>query len=139
MSLINLIEFKTLGDDRGSLISLEQNKNIPFEIKRIYYIFGTKENVSRGFHAHKKLKQLAVCVKGSCRFVMDNGTQKEEIILDSPDKGLVIDTMQWHEMHDFSEDCIIIVLASDFYDESDYIRNYDDFMVANKNVYSSIK
>lgn len=127
MSLINLIEFKTLGDDRGSLISLEQNKNIPFEIKRIYYIFGTKENVSRGFHAHKKLKQLAVCVRGSCRFVMDNGTQKEEIILDSPDKGLVIDTMQWHEMHDFSEDCIIIVLANDYYDESDYIRNYENF------------
>ncbi|RUT67232.1 dTDP-6-deoxy-3,4-keto-hexulose isomerase [Morganella morganii] len=127
MSLINLIEFKTLGDERGSLISLEQNKNIPFEIKRIYYIFGTKENVSRGFHAHKKLKQLAVCVRGSCRFVMDNGTQKEEIILDSPDKGLVIDTMQWHEMHDFSEDCIIIVLANDYYDESDYIRNYENF------------
>ncbi|MCU6239248.1 MULTISPECIES: FdtA/QdtA family cupin domain-containing protein [Morganella] len=127
MSLINLIEFKTLGDDRGSLISLEQNKNIPFEIKRIYYIFGTKENVSRGFHAHKKLRQLAVCVRGSCRFVMDNGTQKEEIILDSPDKGLVIDTMQWHEMHDFSEDCIIIVLANDYYDESDYIRNYENF------------
>lgn len=127
MSLINLIEFKTLGDDRGSLISLEQNKNIPFEIKRIYYIFGTKENVSRGFHAHKKLRQLAVCVRGSCRFVMDNGSQKEEIILDSPDKGLVIDTMQWHEMHDFSEDCIIIVLANDYYDESDYIRNYENF------------
>nr|UEO57215.1 TDP-4-oxo-6-deoxy-alpha-D-glucose-3,4-oxoisomerase [Morganella morganii] len=127
MSLINLIEFKTLGDDRGSLISLEQNKNIPFEIKRIYYIFGTKENVSRGFHAHKKLRQLAVCVRGSCRFVMDNGTQKEEIILNSPDKGLVIDAMQWHEMHDFSEDCIIIVLANDYYDESDYIRNYENF------------
>ncbi|MEM8181571.1 FdtA/QdtA family cupin domain-containing protein [Morganella morganii subsp. sibonii] len=127
MSLINLIEFKTLGDDRGSLISLEQNKNIPFEIKRIYYIFGTKENVSRGFHAHKKLRQLAVCVRGSCRFVMDNGTQKEEIILDNPDKGLVIDAMQWHEMHDFSEDCIIIVLANDYYDESDYIRNYENF------------
>lgn len=127
MSLINLIEFKTLGDDRGSLISLEQNKNIPFEIKRIYYIFGTKENVSRGFHAHKNLQQVAVCVRGSCRFVMDNGTQKEEIILDSPDKGLVIDTMQWHEMHDFSEDCIIIVLANDYYDESDYIRNYENF------------
>lgn len=127
MSLINLIEFKTLGDDRGSLISLEQNKNIPFEIKRIYYIFGTKENVSRGFHAHKKLRQLAVCVRGSCRFVMDSGTQKEEIILDSPDKGLVIDAMQWHEMHDFSEDCIIIVLANDYYDESDYIRNYENF------------
>lgn len=139
MSLINLIEFKTLGDDRGSLISLEQNKNIPFEIKRIYYIFGTKKNVSRGFHAHKELRQLAICVKGSCRFIMDNGTHKEEIILDTPDKGLMIDAMQWHEMHDFSDDCIIIVLASDFYDESDYIRNYDDFMVTYKNVYSSAK
>ena len=73
MSLINLIEFKTLGDDRGSLISLEQNKNIPFEIKRIYYIFGTKENVSRGFHAHRNLQQVAVCLSGSCRFVLDNG------------------------------------------------------------------
>ncbi len=139
MSLINLIEFKTLGDDRGSLISLEQNKNIPFEIKRIYYIFGTKENVSRGFHAHRNLQQVAVCLSGSCRFVLDNGEKREEIILNSPDKGLYISNYMWREMHDFSPDCILIVLASDFYLESDYIRNYDDFMMACKNVYSSIK
>lgn len=63
MKLVNTIEFKTLGDDRGSLVSLEQNKNIPFEVKRIYYIFGTKEGVSRGFHAHKNLQQVAICVK----------------------------------------------------------------------------
>ncbi|WP_368889531.1 FdtA/QdtA family cupin domain-containing protein [Morganella morganii] len=139
MSLINLIEFKTLGDDRGSLISLEQNKNIPFEIKRIYYIFGTKENVSRGFHAHRNLQQVAVCLSGSCRFVLDNGEKREEIILNSPDKGLYINNYMWREMHDFSPDCVLIVLASDFYLESDYIRNYNDFMMACKNVYSSIK
>lgn len=131
MSLINLIEFKTLGDDRGSLISLEQNKNIPFEIKRIYYIFGTKENVSRGFHAHRNLQQVAVCLSGSCRFVLDNGEKREEIILNSPDKGLYINNYMWREMHDFSPDCVLIVLASDFYLESDYIRNYDDFLKSN--------
>ncbi|WP_272694369.1 sugar 3,4-ketoisomerase [Providencia sp. PROV036] len=128
MELVNTIEFKTLGDDRGSLVSLEQNKNIPFEVKRIYYIFGTKEGVSRGFHAHKKLRQLAICVRGSCRFIMDDGKNKEELILDTPHKGLLIEPMQWHEMHDFSEDCIIIVLANNYYDESDYIRNYDLFL-----------
>ncbi|ATG15706.1 WxcM-like domain-containing protein [Providencia alcalifaciens] len=139
MKLINTIEFKKLGDDRGSLISLEQHKNIPFEVKRIYYIFGTKEGVSRGFHAHKELRQLAVCVRGSCRFIMDDGKNKEELVLDCPHKGLLIEPMQWHEMHDFSEDCIIIVLASDYYDETDYIRDYNLFLEGYKNVYSSIK
>lgn len=128
MSLINLIEFKTLGDDRGSLISLEQNKNIPFEIKRIYYIFGTKENVSRGFHAHKNLEQVAICLSGSCRFILDNGKNKEEITLNSPAKGLYINNYIWREMHDFSSDCVLVVLASEHYMESDYIRNYDDFL-----------
>lgn len=139
MKLINTIEFKKLGDDRGSLISLEQHRNIPFEVKRIYYIFGTKEGVSRGFHAHKELRQLAVCVRGSCRFIMDDGKNKEELVLDCPHKGLLIEPMQWHEMHDFSEDCIIIVLASDYYDETDYIRDYNLFLEGYKNVYSSIK
>ncbi|HHR6146873.1 TPA: sugar 3,4-ketoisomerase [Providencia alcalifaciens] len=133
MKLINTIEFKKLGDDRGSLISLEQHKNIPFEVKRIYYIFGTKEGVSRGFHAHKELRQLAVCVRGSCRFLMDDGKNKEELVLDCPHTGLMIEPMQWHEMHDFSEDCIIIVLASDYYDESDYIRDYAKFSEHKKN------
>ncbi|UFK94528.1 sugar 3,4-ketoisomerase [Providencia rettgeri] len=128
MKLINTIEFKKLGDERGSLVSLEQNKNIPFDVKRVYYIFGTKEGVSRGFHAHKELRQLAVCVRGSCRFIMDDGRNKEELILDTPHKGLLIEPMQWHEMHDFSEDCIIIVLASDYYAENDYIRDYKTFI-----------
>ncbi|SUB98680.1 sugar 3,4-ketoisomerase [Proteus penneri] len=128
MKLINTIDFNILGDERGSLISLEENKNIPFKIKRVYYIFGTKDGVSRGFHAHKELKQLAVCVRGSCRFIMDNGKRREELILDKPNIGLLINPMQWHEMHDFSEDCIIIVLANNYYDESDYIRDYDSFI-----------
>ena len=127
MKLINTIEFKKLGDDRGSLISLEQHKNIPFEVKRIYYIFGTKEGVSRGFHAHKNLEQVAICVKGSCRFLLDDGKNKEEIVLDDPSIGLYISNITWREMHDFSEDCVLIVLASELYDESDYIRNYQDF------------
>lgn len=136
---MNTIEFKKLGDDRGSLVSLEQNKNIPFEIKRIYYIFGTKDGVSRGFHAHKNLQQVAICVKGSCRFLLDDGKTKEEIILDKPDTGLHINSFIWREMHDFSEDCVLMVLASELYDESDYIRDYSEFLEECKNVYSSIK
>lgn len=126
---IKLIPLQTHGDDRGSLVALEGNKkSIPFEIKRVYYIYGTKKGVARGFHAHKKLKQVAICLSGSCRFVMDNGIDKAEVNLDSPLQGLLIDTMQWHEMYDFSSDCILLVLASDVYDESDYIRDYDEFV-----------
>ena len=125
---INILDFKILGDDRGSLISIEQSKNIPFDIKRVYYIFNTKENVERGFHAHKELKQVAVCISGSCDFLLDNGKQKERLLLDSQNKGLLINNMIWHEMYNFSNDCVLMVLADDFYDESDYIRNYDEFL-----------
>lgn len=128
MKLVNTIEFQKLGDERGSLVSLEQNKNIPFDVKRIYYIFGTKEGVSRGFHAHKNLQQVAICVKGSCRFLLDDGHKKENIILDSPNVGLHINNFIWREMHDFSEDCVLVVLASELYDESDYIRDYNIFL-----------
>ena len=128
MSLIKTISFKSLGDDRGSLVALEENNNVPFEIKRLYYIFNTKQGVARGFHAHKQLKQLAVCVSGSCRIILDNGKQKEEIVLDNPETGLIIEDLTWREMHDFSADCVLLVLANDFYDEADYIRDYDEFL-----------
>ena len=128
MSLIKTINFKPLGDERGSLVALEGNKSVPFDIKRVYYIFDTKEGVSRGFHAHRNLKQVAVCVTGSCRFVLDNGKQKEEVVLDSAIKGLLINDLIWHEMYDFSSDCVLIVLASEHYNESDYIRNYQEFL-----------
>jgi len=128
MSLIKTVSFKPLGDERGSLVALESNKSVPFDIKRVYYIFGTKKNVSRGFHAHKNLKQVAVCVTGSCRFILDDGLRKEEVILDSPTTGLIIGDMVWREMHDFTPDCVLMVLANQYYDEYDYIREYQIFL-----------
>ena len=128
MSFIKTICFKSLGDERGSLVAIECIKNIPFDIKRVYYIFGTKEDVSRGFHAHKNLKQVAVCIRGSCRFVLDNGKKRQEILLDSPTTGLLIEDLIWREMFNFSADCILLVLASKYYDELDYIRDYDEFL-----------
>ena len=128
MSSIKEINFKPLGDERGSLIALEDGKDVPFDIKRVYYIYGTKEGVSRGFHAHRKLKQVAVCVTGSCRFILDNGKQKSEVILNGATKGLLIEGLIWREMYDFSPDCVLMVLASEYYDELDYIRDYQEFL-----------
>jgi dTDP-4-dehydrorhamnose 3,5-epimerase-like enzyme len=130
MSLIKWIDFQILGDDRGSLVALERDKALPFDIKRIYYIYRTAEGVSRGFHAHKNLKQVAICVAGRCRMVLDNGITKEDAWLDSPTRGILIESMVWREMHDFSPDCVLLVLASEHYDESDYIRTYDQFLEA---------
>jgi len=124
----NVLNFDVFGDDRGALISLEENINVPFEIKRVYFIFNTNDGISRGFHAHKDLEQVALCVKGSCRLVLDNGKSRESIILDSPNKGVYIDNSKWREMHDFSEDCVLLVLASKVYNESDYIRDYNEFL-----------
>ena len=128
MSLIKTINFKPLGDERGSLIALESNKSVPFDIKRVYYIFGTKKSVSRGFHAHRNLKQVAICVMGRCRFVLDDGKQREEIVLDNPSTGLLIEDLIWREMSEFSPDCVLVVLANKYYDANDYIRNYSDFL-----------
>lgn len=100
---------------------------MPFDVKRVYYIFGTQQGVSRGFHAHKNLKQVAVCVTGKCKMVLDDGKKREEVWLDSPTTGLIIEDLTWREMHNFSEDCVLLVLASEHYDESDYIRDYDEF------------
>ena len=127
MSLIQWAEFPSLGDDRGSLVALEGGNTVPFEIKRVYYIFGTEQNVARGFHAHYNLKQVAICVTGRCRMILDDGKNREDVWLDSPTKGLLIGDLVWREMHDFSEDFVLLVLASEHYDEADYIRNYDEF------------
>ncbi|WP_044411491.1 sugar 3,4-ketoisomerase [Thiomicrospira microaerophila] len=127
MSLIKTISLKPLGDERGSLIALEGNKNVPFNIKRVYYIFNTQQGVARGFHAHRNLKQLAVCVTGSCRFILDNGKQRETIRLDNATKGLLLEDLIWREMHDFTPDCVLMILASEYYDETDYIRDYATF------------
>jgi dTDP-4-dehydrorhamnose 3,5-epimerase-like enzyme len=127
---VEMIDFEILGDEDnvGSLIALEQNDNIPFEIKRVYYIFGTKENVKRGLHAHKELVQVAICVKGSCKFILYDGIDEKEIMLNSPQKGLVIREMIWREMKEFSEDCVLLVAASMHYDENDYIRDRQEYI-----------
>jgi dTDP-4-dehydrorhamnose 3,5-epimerase-like enzyme len=126
--MINLINFNIIGDERGSLIALEENHNVPFDVKRVYYIFGTEQGVRRGYHAHKNLKQLAICISGSCTFLLDNGKQKKPIELTSPTQGLLIEGLIWREMYDFSPDCVLMVLADNYYDESDYIRDYNIFL-----------
>lgn len=124
---IKFIQFQSHGDERGSLVALEDHKNIPFTIKRVYYMFDTKEGVRRGFHAHKELKQLALVVRGSCRFMLDDGKEKIDLLVDNPKQGLYIGPSLWHEMYDFSDDCVLLVLADNFYDEADYIRDYQEF------------
>lgn len=123
-----LVDFPVLGDERGSLISLESLKNIPFEVKRVYYMYDLETFLPRGFHAHKNLQQILVCVNGFCKVVLDDGIEKVEVELDSPDKGLLLENVIWREMHSFSNDCVLMVLASDFYDENDYLRDYEEFI-----------
>lgn len=133
MSLVNFIQFPALGDERGQLYVMEEKRNIPFDIKRAYYLVGTLEGVSRGFHAHKELQQIAVCVSGKCKMLLDDGKQRCQVLLDEPNKAIRIDKMVWHEMHDFTSDCVLLVLANDYYDESDYIRSYEDFLMRANN------
>jgi dTDP-4-dehydrorhamnose 3,5-epimerase-like enzyme len=122
------LTFLVRGDDRGNLISLEENKNIPFDIKRVYYIFDNKEGFRRGFHAHKNLEQVLVCVNGSCEILLDDGKEKSIIKLENRNEGLFIEKLVWREMFNFSADCVLMVLASDYYYEEDYIRDYQKFL-----------
>lgn len=135
MSLIQWIDFQNLGDHRGQLVALEigHKQAVPFDIKRVYYIYHTPPGVSRGFHAHKKLKQVAICISGSCRMVLDNGDLRESVEMNVPTRGLLIENMIWREIHDFSDDCALLVLASHHYDEEDYIREYGIFKESAKN------
>ena len=119
--------FQQHGDERGMLVALEELKDIPFEIKRVYYMYDTKENVRRGFHAHKSLEQILICIHGSCKILLDNGIEKKVVSLEKPYEGLYIANDIWREMYDFSSDAVLMVLASDFYKEEDYIRDYDIF------------
>jgi dTDP-4-dehydrorhamnose 3,5-epimerase-like enzyme len=123
-----LIEMKVMGDERGKLVSLESERNIPFELKRVYYIFDTLPNQERGKHAHKNMEQIIVAMDGACEFVLDDGKNRETVWLNRPDIGLYIGKNMWREMRNFSYGCKLMVLASDYYDESEYIRNYEDFL-----------
>ena len=120
--------FQQHGDDRGMLVALEEYKDIPFEIKRVYYMYDTKKDVHRGFHAHKSLEQILICIHGSCKVLLDNGTEKKIVSLEKPYEGLYIANNMWREMYDFSEDAVLMVLASEYYKEEDYFRDYNEFL-----------
>lgn len=120
--------FQQHGDERGQLVALEELKDIPFQIKRVYYMYDTGEGVRRGYHAHKSLEQILICIHGSCKILLDNGTEKESVSLDKPYEGLYVSNITWREMYDFSPDAVLMVLASEYYDEEDYIRDYDEFL-----------
>lgn len=123
-----LFSFTPNGDSRGQLIALEELKNIPFDIKRVYYMYETTAGVTRGKHAHKSLEQILICTSGSCKILLDDGKDKEVVELNKPNEGLYISNDIWREMYDFSSDAVLMVLASTYYDESDYIRDYDEFL-----------
>lgn len=125
---MSIQEHKILGDHRGKLVALESGIDIPFEIKRIFYIYGTQAGVPRGQHSHHAIKQYLIAVSGSCKVTLDDGKEKTTYELNKPNIGLFQDALIWGEMHDFSEDCVLLVLASEHYDEADYIRDYDEFL-----------
>ena len=132
--LVRLIEIPQRGDARGTLSVAELGGALPFAVRRVYWIHGTKPGVSRGFHAHKKLRQLCVCVAGSVRLSLFDGRREESVILNSSSKGLIIGPGLWREMHDFSPECVLMVYADAEYDEADYIRDRDQFI---RHVHSS--
>ena len=121
-------QFQQHGDDRGQLVALEEFNDIPFEIKRVYYMYDTREGVRRGYHAHKSLEQILICIHGSCKILLDNVKEKKKVFLEKPYEGLYVPNNMWREMYDFSPDAVLMCLASEIYNEDDYIRNYDDFI-----------
>lgn len=120
--------FQQHGDERGMLVALEEYSDIPFEIKRVYYMYDTKSDVHRGFHAHKNLEQILVCIHGKCKILLDNGKEKKIVSLEKPYEGLYVANDMWREMYDFSKGAVLLVLASEPYREEDYIRDYDEFL-----------
>lgn len=125
---IRKYSFQEHGDDRGQLIALEETKEIPFAIKRVYYMYDTGKGVRRGFHSHRTLEQILICIHGSCKVMLDDGAEQREITLDKPYEGIYVGPNIWREMYDFSQDAVLLVLASQLYDENDYIRDYNLFL-----------
>jgi dTDP-4-dehydrorhamnose 3,5-epimerase-like enzyme len=120
--------FQPLGDDRGQLVALEEYKDSPFEIKRVYYMYDTGHGVRRGFHAHKSLEQILICIHGNCKILLDNEKEIKVVPLEKPYEGLYVPNNMWREMFDFSPDAVLMCLASDYYREEDYIRDYNVFI-----------
>jgi hypothetical protein len=125
---MSVIRHKVLGDHRGQLVVIEGKDDVPFDIKRVFYIYGTQKNVPRGNHSHYKTKQYLIAVNGSCKITLDNGKTKQTFDLDKPNKGLFQNSLIWGTMHDFSDDCVLLVFADDYYKSEDYITDYNEFL-----------
>ncbi len=124
-----LIEFVDLGDERGNLVVIEgEGMDIPFDIKRVFYIYGSDREVIRGQHANRETEFLLVNVSGISKVRVDNGKESEVIELNKPRMGLYLSSMLWKDMYDFSEDSVLLVLASRHYDAKEYIRNYEEYL-----------
>ena len=123
-----VINFQQYGDERGELVVAEYEKEIPFPVKRVYYIYGVSDGKRRGFHSHKNLRQVYIAIHGSLKVMLDDGEKQETVLLDDPAKGLYIGHNVWREIFDFSKDAVLLVLASEKFSESDYIRNHDVFL-----------
>lgn len=129
MNKVKMLSFKQNGDDRGHLVVIEGNKDVPFDIKRIFYIYGSDPNVIRGQHANRETEFVLVNVAGKSKVKVYDGKGNEAIfILNRPHTGIYLPTMVWKDMYDFSEDSVLLVLASEAYNPNEYIRNYDEFV-----------
>ncbi|GGH39967.1 WxcM domain-containing protein [Mangrovimonas yunxiaonensis] len=124
---IRLINIPKVQDPRGNLAIIEKNV-IPFQIKRVYYLYDVPSGAYRGGHAHKKLYQVLIALSGSFDVILDDGKDKMKITLNKPNEGLLIPTGIWRELENFSSGSVCLVLASEVFDENDYIRNYNDFV-----------
>lgn len=122
-----IINFKAISSNLGSLVPLETLKQIPFNVKRVYYIYGVPADVTRGFHSHRLLEQVLICIHGNVKIRVKTPYNEEIIKLIKPNEGLYIGHMVWREMFDFSEDAVLVVLASEYYSEDDYIRDYNAY------------
>ncbi len=123
-----VLTFVPIGDERGQLVALEGNQHIPFDIKRVFYVYGTSGDKARGCHANKKTRFVIISLSGNCIISVNDGKKVEDIKLDTKTKGLYLDCMVWKEMHSFSDDCILLVLCSEFYDSTEYIHDLEQFL-----------
>lgn len=127
------VQFPQHGDERGWLVVMEGEKDVPFDIARIFYIYGSDGDVIRGRHANRKSEFVLVNVCGSCKVRTDDGLGHEKIfVLDKPHEGIFIPKMVWKDMYDFSQDSILLCLSSEKYDNSEYIRDYSEFVMEMK-------
>lgn len=129
-----LIKIQSFNSENGNLFIAEHNNNIPFTPKRVYFTNNlSKKSEPRGNHAHKKFEQIIFCTNGSFTLKLDDGKNRQTIILDDPSTGVYLGPKLWHSMENFSDNCVILVLAKDYYNEDDYLRDYEDFLEYIKN------